>query len=309
MDANPERYDRLTQLLRTPWAWHADVSVVGGDDVVLAHSNRTGTAQLYELVGGELVQLTDLDEPVGRARYVAGQRRAIIEVDRGGDERHQLYAIDLDAAHAEGPRARDQLDALTADPRFAHQLAGISPDGNLVAYLSNRRNGVDFDLWVRDLATSVERCVYQRGGWCQVASGFSPDGRWLSIARPGSRPLDVDLLLVDLVNDEVRVVLAHPDEAAEVGSPVWVDATTFFVSSNVGRDFQAIVHYDVTTGESRALARTGEDRDATPVAWAAGRLAVVENDNGAHRLSLVEPSNDTWRAVALEGAGVVADYV
>ena len=310
MDATPDHHDRLSQLLQIPSAWLADVGTDDGADVVLVRSNRTGTAQLYEWrEDGDLRQLTDLDQPVGAARYVAHQRRAVIEVDHGGDERHQLYLVDLDAASTGGPRTRDQLVALSGDPRFAHQLAGVSADGAVIAFLSNRRNGVDFDCWVRDLATGTERCVYQDGGWCQVSSGFSPDGRWLSILRPGPRPLDVDLLLIDLERGEVRVVLEHPNEAAEVGPPAWIDATSFFVATNVGRDFGAVVRYDLTTGTSSVLAGTGEDRDASPITGAS-RLAVIENDDGAHRLRLVDPASGALvREIALAEVGVVADYV
>ena len=311
MDATPEHLERLEQLLQIPSAWLADVGADGGADVVLVRSNRTGTSQLYELRdNGELYQLTDLDQPVGAARYIPNRRSAVIEVDQGGDERHQLYVVDLDAAIAEGPRTRSQLVALSGDPRFAHQLAGVSPDGAVIAYLSNRRNGVDFDCWILEMATGTERCVYQEGGWCQASSGFSPDGRWLSVLRPGPRPLDVDLLLIDLASGEVRVVLAHPDEAAEIGPPAWIDATSFFVSSNVGRDFSAVARYDVTTGATTVLAGTGEDRDAQPIAGAGGRLVVIENDNGAHRLRAIDPtSGDLIGEIALAEPGIVVDYV
>ena len=311
MDVTLEHFEHLAQLLQIPSAWLADVGADGGADVVLVRSNRTGTAQLYELRdNGDLYQLTDLDQPVGAARYIPNRRSTVIEVDQGGDERHQLYVVDLDVAIAEGPRTRSQLVALSSDPRFAHQLAGVSPDGAVIAYLSNRRNGVDFDCWVLELAAGTERCVYQEGGWCQVSSGFSPDGRWLTVLRPGPRPLDVDLLLIDLASGEVRVVLAHPDEAAVVGPPAWIDATSFFVSSNVGRDFSAVARYDVTTGATTVLAGTGEDRDAQPIAGAGGRLVVIENDNGAHRLRAIDPaSGDLIREIALAEPGIVVDYV
>ncbi len=311
MDVTLEHFEHLAQLLQIPSAWLADVGADGGADVVLVRSNRTGTAQLYELRdNGDLYQLTDLDQPVGAARYIPNRRSTVIEVDQGGDERHQLYVVDLDVAIAEGPRTRSQLVALSSDPRFAHQLAGVSPDGAVIAYLSNRRNGVDFDCWVLELAAGTERCVYQEGGWCQVSSGFSPDGRWLTVLRPGPRPLDVDLLLIDLASGEVRVVLAHPDEAAVVGPPAWIDATSFFVSSNVGRDFGAVARYDVTTGATKVLAGIGEDRDAQPITGAGGRLVVIENDNGAHRLRAIDPaSGDLIREIALAEPGIVVDYV
>jgi dipeptidyl aminopeptidase/acylaminoacyl peptidase len=284
---------------------------VDGTNRLLVRCDRTGTMQLYEHEGpGELHQLTALDEPVSTAAYVPGTRHAVLAVDRGGNERHQLFLLDVELACASGPRAHADLDAVTDDERFGHHLAGISPDGSLLAYLSNARNGVDFDLWICELATRQHRCVYDKGGWCQSSTGFSPDGRFVSIARPGPRPLDVDLLLVDVVSGDVRVVLAHPDEAALVEAPTWTGPSTLFVSENVGRDFAAIVRYDVATGGSSVVPGTGEGTDAQVVAARSGALLVIENDNGRSRLWLLDVDDPTRRTeVPLEEQGVVTTHV
>jgi dipeptidyl aminopeptidase/acylaminoacyl peptidase len=292
----------LHALLGAPRAALVDVGVFDGSDYLLVLSDLTGTRQLYELgASAPLRAVTELPEPVSAAAYVPGQRRAVVAVDRGGDERHQLYLVDLDSG-ANGP---EQLEALTDDPRYGHELAGVSPDGRTVAYLSNRRNGVDFDLWACDLATRSHRTLYAEGGWCQPSSGFSPDGRWVAMSRPGPRPLDEDLVLVEVATGEALTVLPHPDEAAEVGPPVWWDNTTIFVSSNVGTDRAAVVRYDLSTGEESHLA--GGDWDIEPVAGlAGGPLVAVQNRNGSSRMVLLDPTGDRQeREVPLTEPGVV----
>jgi dipeptidyl aminopeptidase/acylaminoacyl peptidase len=302
--------DVLRSLLTTTTSVLADVDRAA-EGRLLVRSDRTGTMQLYEREGpGELHQLTALDDPVGAAAYVPGTRLAVVSVDRGGDERHQLSLLDVDVARASGPRGAADLDALTDDPRFGHHLAGVSPDGSLLAYVSNARNGVDFDLWICELAGRHHRCVFDQGGWCQPSTGFSPDGRYVSIQRPGPRPLDVDLLIVDVTTGDAIVVLAHPDEAALVEEPTWTDPTTLFVSANVGRDFASIVRYDVATGESSLVPGTGEGADAVAVASPSGELLVIENDNGASRLSVLDGHDGTRRAeIPLEEPGVVTSHV
>jgi dipeptidyl aminopeptidase/acylaminoacyl peptidase len=301
----------IRSLLETKSSFLADVELVAGlSERLLVRSNLTGTMQLYELAGGGLRQVTDLPEPVGTARYVPGARRAAIEVDRGGDERHQLYLVDLEAAPGDEPAGFELLTALTSDERYGHHVAGVSPDGGMLAYLSNKGNGVDFDLWLCDLATGEHRCLYDGGGWCQPASGFSPDAGWVSLLRPGPRPLDVDLLLIGVESGEVRTVLPHPDHAAEVGAPAWVDSTTCYVSSNVEGDYGAVVRYDLDAGEGVALAGTGEQWDAEPVTSRDGtQLIVIENRNGASRMTLVDPAGAGERAeVPLAEPGVVTSY-
>jgi dipeptidyl aminopeptidase/acylaminoacyl peptidase len=302
----------LRELLATTMTLLVDVDRdATSTDRLLVRSDRTGTMQLFECEGtGELHQLTALDDPVGTAAYVPGARHAVIAVDSGGNERHQLLLLDIDRARSSGPCRAADLDDITNAPSFGHHLAGMSPDGARIAYVSNARNGVDFDLWICEITSREHRCVYDQGGWCQPATGFSPDGRFVSVHRPGPRPLDVDLLVVDVETGDVRVVLAHPEEAALVEAPAWADATTLFVSSNVGREFAALVRYDAVTAESSIVRGTGDGLDAHVVAGPSGELLLIENDNGQSRLSLLAGDDRTQRTeIPLSEPGVVESHV
>src|SRR6185437_1173932 len=99
---------------------------------LLVGSNLPGTQQLYVLParGGELEQLTHGEEPVSGAFLPDG--RILVEVDEGGNERTQLYVLD------------GELEPLVADPRFIHRTPRTG--GRFLAYSTNRRNGVDFDV-------------------------------------------------------------------------------------------------------------------------------------------------------------------
>ena len=274
--------DPLRALLRTRRALLADVDLSeDGPPRLLARSDVSGTAQLYELASGDLVELTSLPEPVAGAHYVPGARRAVLAIDQGGNERHQLYLIDLDDAAAATVTGFERLQAITTDPRFGHEFAGVSRDGRRLAYVSDRSNGVDFDLWVCDLEHREHRLLHAGGAWYHPASGFSPDGRLVSVLRPGSRPLDVDLVLIDSSTGEARVPIPHPDEAALIGPPAWVSDSVFYASSNAGRDFAAIVRHDLDTGETTAVPGTGERFDADVVSAGVAAVIVSENRDGA----------------------------
>jgi dipeptidyl aminopeptidase/acylaminoacyl peptidase len=306
--------DFLRRLLETKSAYLADVDLSPGPlERLLVRSDLTGTMQLYEKEEGDLRQVTALSEPVGTARYVprsppepqasgphgAGhdKRQAIIEVDEGGNERHQLYLVDLDYAVASGPLGSHQLEPLTSEPNYGHHVAGISSDGELIGYVSNKANGVDFDLWLYEVDTGSHRCVLSAGSWLEPASGFSPDGRWLSVVRPGPFPLDNDLLLVDVTTGDTRTVLSHQGEPAYIGPPAWVSPTGFYVSSNIGSDHCAVLRYDLETGESTTFESSpgaGGDRppghrnwDTEPISSSDGStVLLVENRNGSSWLTL-----------------------
>ena len=77
-------------------------------------------------------------------------------------------------------------DARAARRRPAlHPLDAARRADGVLAYSTNRRNGVDFDIVARDLRTGEER-VFELGGNCGVEA-VSPDGRWIVAERVGER--------------------------------------------------------------------------------------------------------------------------
>jgi len=139
--------DLVRALLRTRRTLLADVDLgLGAAERLLVRCDLPGTFQLYKLAPGDLIEVTSLPEPVASAEYVPGTRQAVLAIDAGGNERHQLYVLDLDEAAASTVASFDRLRPLTRDCRFGHHSAGVSPDGRSLAYASNRANGVDFDL-------------------------------------------------------------------------------------------------------------------------------------------------------------------
>ncbi len=302
-----DRLEPFRALLRSRMALLADVDLASAPrERLLVRSDLSGTMQLHEYDGGELHALTELPEPVGSARYLS-HRRAVLEIDSGGNERYGLHLIDLDAAREQPVRSFEALEALTDTPTAGHYIAGVSSDGATIAYTSNRANGIDFDLWLLDLPTGEHRLLLADGSWLHAASGFSPDGRLISLIRPGERPLDEELLLVEIATGEVQEILPHPEEAAQVGPPAWIDPTSFFVSANVGRDLIGLFRHDLTTGETHPLPGWDEC-DIDVVTSRDGSTALVaENRDGASVLRLIDPHTGAPAAeIRLPALGVAS---
>ncbi|HEV2069738.1 MAG TPA: hypothetical protein VGR26_08095, partial [Acidimicrobiales bacterium] len=196
-------------------------------DRVLVGADLSGTVQLYDVprVGGALRRLTDLGEPVG-GRYLPDCDDVLVSFDRGGDERLQIHRL----AAGSG-----DLMPVVADPGHIARAGGVSRDGRLLAYASNRRTGADFDVWVRDLRTGREHMVFSPGGWCSAGS-FSPDRRQLSVTRLSERPGDNDAYLVAVETGEVVHVSPHDDEAHFSGASWLPDGRAFFFTTNQGRE-------------------------------------------------------------------------
>lgn len=249
---------------------------------LLVGSTAPGTQQLYEMParGGELERLTDEPEPVFGLYLPDG--RILVEIDEGGNERTQLYVL-----------AGRELEPLVVDPRFIHRTPQAG--GSTLAYATNRRNGVEFDVVARSIATGEER-TFELGGNCSVEA-VSRDGRLVAVDRVGERSGDNDLYLCDVETGDVRHVTPH-DDPAEFYSPVWLD-DALVLATNEGRDTFAIVRDGAVVHESPwDLVCTADD---------AGRnLLVHANEDGYARLTLLDPATLAVREdVPLPGRGVV----
>jgi dipeptidyl aminopeptidase/acylaminoacyl peptidase len=243
----------LTRLIEARSSAVADVAADGSE--VLVRSDDTGSMQIYRLPtrGGDRTQLTFLDEPVAAARYIPGTDDVVVAVDRGGNENYQLWVVDINGG---APRA------LVVEENIKHDLGDVSRDGRLIAFTSTARNGVDIDVYVLDRSDGTTRSVLE-GGWNRVES-FSPDGRWLAVARlDGEYAISNDLLLVDLVSREVRTVVERDGPGIAVAATWYPDSSGFLFSTDAGRDIASIARYDVAASGWRFVLETAWDSEAS----------------------------------------------
>jgi dipeptidyl aminopeptidase/acylaminoacyl peptidase len=295
---------------------------------LLISSDLPGTAQVHRLdldgaalpaPAGELRQLTDFTEPIGAGYLPAdatgqGRHRLLLATDRGGNERHQLFAAGDDpVAPYAGP---DDLEPLVVDDDHIHRPGGATRDGRTLAYATNRGDGVAFDTWTRDLVTGEERLVYASGGWTGPG-GFSPDGRVLAVSEVTTQPGDNQVHLVDLEtlgHDPVGpgspgvVELAPHDDPATVGTPSWLpDGSAFFFSTDVGREFVSVAR-GTPDGAWEVVIEPGWDAGCA-VDWQGRHLLVVWNEDGITRAELRDPHTlEVTRPVPLPGDGVAGGF-
>ena len=288
----------LRDLLEMRTAAPADLSADGS--VALVASDLGGTAQLYlqPLAGGGLVQLTDLPEPVS-GQFLPGSERVLLQMDDGGNELDQLYTLEA--------RPAATLEPLVVEPGFFHRTPTASRDGRLLAYASNRRNGADWDVHVRELGSGEERTVFAEGGWCEVA-GFSPDGAVLAVLKATERTGDNDLYLVDVATGDSFSAVPHDDDS-EVGPPAWLPSgDAFLFATSIGRDTVGIARYELV---ERRWGYVLEERwDLRCAIDESGQKLLVDwNADGYTRVELRDPETlELLREVPLPGRGVAAAY-
>ena len=283
----------LRALIQAPNVAARDIDDSGR---LLVGCDAPGSAQLYEVDGdGAMRRLTDLDGPAN-GRYLPHSRTVVVEHDAGGNERAQLSLLDVESGPgtSTGPGSGDgesaalpPLRPLVHDPRWIHRLAAVQP--GRVLYLTNRRNGVDFDLVSRDVQSGEEQVLYDGGGYV-LESEASPDGRWVALTRPNAPANSVQLLLISTADGAIEELTPWGDDAF-LRTPSWLpDSSSFVVSTNSGREMTAVMRYDLAT---RTWTDLVVDKAHDLIGWASPdgeHLLISTNDDGAisaavHRLA------------------------
>jgi Tol biopolymer transport system component len=112
---------------------------VDGDLVYLA--DTTGTQQVWrqDRAGAYPERLTPYRERVSFVEAAPTRMELAFGMDRGGNERDQLYRYDL---------TDGTIQQLTDEPAVKHAWGGWSPSGDRIAYTANREDRGAFDVYV-----------------------------------------------------------------------------------------------------------------------------------------------------------------
>jgi dipeptidyl aminopeptidase/acylaminoacyl peptidase len=269
---------------------------VDDDGRVLAGSDAGGSTQLVEVdPDGRRTQLTALPSTCS-GRYLPGRRTVVVEHDTDGDERSQLSLLDLDPLPAT-PAGLDALEPLVHDPAYIHSLVDV--EAGWVVYSTNRRNGVDFDVVVRDLASNAERVVYDAGGY---VAEVDVDGDTVAVTLLSLQPASTQ---VRLVRDGVaKDITAADDHAWHTSVSVIPGTDTVYMSSNHGRDFRSVVRADGAGSWDTLLASDDHDVSVLP-SPDGSRFLITRHVDGGDDLALHNPEGEWRAAIALPGSGVV----
>ena len=242
------------------------------------------TSQVHEVAAplGARTQLTFYDERASNPSYRPGKPSQIVfSVDQGGAENYQLFLLDRATGHV----------TRFSDGVHRYQGALWAHDGSLLAYVSNARDGRDFDLYVADpaVAGSERRVAELSGQWAPL--DWSRDGRRLLLSHYVSAN-ESYLHTIDLASGALTALTPPADGGAKVSygralfSP---DGASVYATSDRDGEFQRLERLDLASGAWTTLSGDLDwDVDEFDLSDDGALLAFAVGEDGMTRIHLLD---------------------
>lgn len=247
-------------------------------DYVAVSKSITGEPQLWLIPtdGSQVRQLT-FGNGITFFRWAPDGASLIYGADNAGDEQEAYFRISVDG--------RREVELVPALPGAFRVFGGMLPDDRRIVFASTERNGLDFDIYVRDTETGEQRMIYE-GEFAWWPRSISPDGQSLLMTQ-GVGEDSNNLFLLDIETTEVRT-LSQPERRANTqdGGFAWTaDGRHVFHTSNEDREFLALIRRDIASNEVRVLAELEHDVGNVQLCGENDRyLLWTSNENGFFRL-------------------------
>ncbi len=223
----------IERYLQISAAWGPDFSP--DDSALLYMTNLTGEAQAWLKPADACpVRITFEAEPINYALFHPVRDWILFGMDREGTERNQLYLYYPE---------NGEVDRLTPNDSVIYRFGDWSPDGRILYYSSNERNGRDFDIFAMNLEDRSVREIYRGKGYMGISS-ISPTGRYMVLYKYSAN-VNNDLYLLDLKKNRLKHITPHEGNAV-FRDINWLPGDSgFFLLTDRGRDFYYIAYYDL----------------------------------------------------------------
>jgi dipeptidyl aminopeptidase/acylaminoacyl peptidase len=232
---------------------------------------------------GDREQLTFYADPIDEAHAppVAGAEGFVFLKDKGGDENDQIYYY----------RLADASVRLLTDGKSLNGNPVWSRDGKRLAFYSNARDGVSYDIYVVDIGAGTPPRLTMGGKedtWYPL--DWSPDGQKLLLWQYVS--INESYLFLGDVNTGGITPLDTSNRKDKVGirqAKFAPDGRGVYIVSDEGSEFTSLRYFDPVTNETRKVSPDIQwDVDEFDVSSDGRYIAIVTNDDGRSRLNVTD---------------------
>ena len=246
--------------------------------------------------GGDRELLRHVPRNASTIATELGREYVVFSWDENGAEQFQLYRWDLG----------DAAPVRLTDGRERAGFGSFEPGGKRFAFVSNRRNGVDMDVYIGDpLEPGSERMVFEASGTWGVLD-WSPTDDALLLGRVISNG-ENELYIFDLESRRPRLVSSGEGGPVSHGSVQFTeDGSALYLVSDRDSEFKHLRKLDLATGAETVL--TDEipwDVESVRESGDGSFLVMSVNEDGRGRTYVYDVAPDEVRLLDLFTSGLM----
>jgi dipeptidyl aminopeptidase/acylaminoacyl peptidase len=291
------RYTENRAAFQTDWHPKRREMVIG------TRFGNTYQAHLVRMPGGARQQLTFFAEPVyGASFHPNGGDYLLFQKDVGGGEWFQYFRYD--------PGTGDSTQI--TDGKSRNTAARWSSSGDLIGYVSTRRNGQDTDLWVMNPADPKTNHLLTQlsgGGW--TPQDWSTDDKKILLLEEISIN-ETYLWLVDTATGERTELTPRKTEeqVAYASARFSKDGKGVYVTTDKNSEFQRLGYIDLATKRIKIVTPDlSWDVDEFKQSWDGKWIAFLSNEDGLSKLHLLDAATNQERPVPHLPVGLLGGLV
>jgi dipeptidyl aminopeptidase/acylaminoacyl peptidase len=237
---------------------------------------------LVERAAGARRQLTFMREPINRAAFSPDPGRSAFAYlkDVGGNENSQLYYQRI-----------GQRPKLLTDGKSLNSSPVWSNTGREIAFVSNARDGVNYDIDIVDPETGALPRLALAGdnsGAAWRVLDWSPDDRKLLVLKSVSIA-DCYLYVVDLSNGQKREVEPSPTKVGISGAKFSRDGQGVYLISDREAEFARLRYVNLFSNDKNVISNhILWDIEELALSRDGHYLAYVSNEGGVSKLNLLD---------------------
>jgi dipeptidyl aminopeptidase/acylaminoacyl peptidase len=217
---------------------------------ILVNNNETGIYNVYEinLADTSMKALTNsTKESFFINDCVPGTDKFIYSADQGGNENDHMYL------QSPGQTIKD----LTPGAKEKASFFGWDKNRANLFYTSNKRNPKYFDLYKMDTSKWNAAMIYKNDNGLDVNT-ISYNEKYLLLTKSITTDKN-ELYLMDVSKKEMKKISIDSGDAAYSPMAFDVNDSTFYYTTNEGKEFTYLVKYNIASGNKEKMFETNWD--------------------------------------------------
>ena len=275
-----ELSERLLQYQNVRGASFCDWDTRSEAIMIRTRFAETSNLHIVDHPMGMRKQITFFNEPIGGGSFCPDTSRYgfLFTKDIGGSEYYQIFYFDMETA----------IYKMLTDGKSRNESPNWSNKGDRFSFMSTRRNGRDYDIYIGSANTPEKADLVLEGQGYWVAVDWSPKDDQLLVFNYVSIN-ESYLYVFDLATRQLEQINPPEKKISYLGALFSKNGKGIYLSSDENSEFHSLRHYDLENKNTKIITEhINWDVDDFTLSKDGKYLAYVSNEDGISKLHILD---------------------